>query len=144
MTTSLPTLPLRPSECRATPIDKDAVEENGWDSDDVDVADPDDWELIGEDLDDDGLEHATIKGLLAWHLESTIHFYTHVLGGKWTKKHLGVAADGIVGRCRKTAYKWCGMYTFPRQAGHMFKKYGMDAATSLSREYCRRADFFYL
>ena len=39
--------------------------------------------------------------------------------------------------------KWCKQYQFPAQRVFHFLKYGVSESAELSREFCRRGEFFY-
>ena len=80
---------------------------------------------------------------MAWEDGDQEFFRLVVRKGKWTKKYKGVEADCVRGQCRGLAIAWCRKYGFPKSMTHYFRKYGRGAAKELSKEYCRRASFFF-
>jgi hypothetical protein len=92
-----------------------------------------------------GLEDVgAIVAEMAWDDGAQEYFYISVLKGKWTELHCGVSANGICALARGgPPSRWCTAYEFKRQRAFYFGKYGRESASALSREYCRRGDFFY-
>ena len=70
-------------------------------------------------------------------------FVIKLLGGKWTKKHLGVVADAAccvaVGAI---AQHWCDGYLIQRRYVFTFKTYTREGSLMLAREMCRRLQFY--
>ena len=74
---------------------------------------------------------------------SDLHFYTRVLGGRWTAAHFGKVADGIAGLpCGAFAKLFCRTFKFPRHRSYRFNKYGEVNAVRLATYFCRRASYF--
>ena len=72
-----------------------------------------------------------------------LHFYVRVDGGRWTKQFLGLAANAAVCLARRPVLQWCAAYSFPKQAGFFFTRYGEEAANKLAEAYQSKGDFFY-
>jgi hypothetical protein len=87
-------------------------------------------------------ELAVIRDELAWDEEEP-YFYIHVMGGRWTRLNRGVPANSIGGKARRGVIPWCDLYSFSKQCSHAFGLYGREESTFLSREFCRRGNFFY-
>lgn len=84
-----------------------------------------------------------VRSQLHWSEDHT-HFYTRIMGGAFTKKKTGEAADGCSGFPRGgKPTRWCDLYAFPKKRSFMFGKWGRAAATQMAREYCRRGEYFY-
>ena len=82
-----------------------------------------------------------------WNLkeEDEMAFYTRILGGSAVKKDHGVIAIGVTGFARGGLPKdWCAQFSWPPTLTFHYSRYGMMAAHTLAREYCRRSDFFLL
>ena len=73
------------------------------------------------------------------------NFYVHICGGPSAKKRCGVAANAVAGYARHgVPRQWAKVYRYPRQREYSFRKYGKENAHQLAREYCRRANYFYM
>jgi hypothetical protein len=126
----------------------------GGDSDDSkDRSDGDAFE-VGSDKASDGSEAPDLFEDLDERLaaeEDRFHweapddyFYTKLLKGRWTLKHVGVVADGIVCLARAGPPKaWCTKYRYPKQMAFYFARYDEENAYELAKEACRRSNFFY-
>jgi hypothetical protein len=71
------------------------------------------------------------------------NFYIKILGGKWTKTFIGVAADSVVCIGRSHVRPWCNLFGWPKTRTFTFKTYGELEAVGLAREYARRAHHFF-
>ena len=72
-----------------------------------------------------------------------LHFYTRVLGGKWTAEHHGKVADGIAALPRgELGQLFCNTFKYPKNRSYRFKKYGEDAAVKLATYFCQRGSHF--
>ena len=74
--------------------------------------------------------------------EPPIHFYSRIVGGRWTAEHVGVAADSSIAYARRHSYDWCRMYRWPRQKGFAFATYSERNAVELSKEWVRRGNYY--
>ena len=112
-------------------------------SSDSDVADSE--KDADDDVDSDCLNELD---LLREHYEADNMagdgFVVKVLGGKWTKKNIGVAADRVATVFRGDFAKtWCQLYDWPKMMSWSFAKYGQDAAYVMAREAQSRGEFFF-
>jgi hypothetical protein len=71
-------------------------------------------------------------------------FGVTVLGGQWTARHRGVAADALKGHARTAeAQSWCRRVGVPVSARFEISAYGQAAAATLARAWCSRMQHFY-
>jgi len=70
-------------------------------------------------------------------------FYTRILGGAWTMRERGMAADAVSGFARAWVRRWCKLYAWPTSARFSLGRYGRASAHALCREWCHRSEFFY-
>ena len=96
---------------------------------------------------DEGLAAEELAGLrdeYEWNDHAALYFYSRLLGGRWTLEHAGEAADGACGFARSGPPKtWCGKYGWATSRKFLFSRYGKEGATTLAREWARRAEYFY-
>ena len=82
-----------------------------------------------------------------WRVEDRIevqHFKCVVLGGAWTKQHVGVAVDTIKARaCGKPVEQWCLLHGLPRSMSFSIRKFGEEMAGALGQCFCAVLEFFY-
>ena len=89
-------------------------------------------------------ELKAIREEMAWEDNPLRYFYTKPLGGGWTKENRGKAADRYGGWARSMAKEWCEVFSFPKEKTYSFVlKFEPDDTKYLSREYCRRGEYFY-
>ena len=95
--------------------------------------------------DDDGAPHelAAVRDAWAWDMMDEMNFYTRVLGGAWTKREWGVAADCVSGFARSWVLEWCRTFRWPTSSRFGFARFGRAEAHQLCREWCRRSEYFY-
>ena len=61
------------------------------------------------------------------------HFKVCLLGGAWSKKHLGVVCDVVRAYASgKEAQAWCIKFGFPTSARFGIRRFGQDTATALA------------
>lgn len=67
------------------------------------------------------------------------HFVHSLRGGRWTRQHRGQVADAVAARAAtQEALQWVGLFGSPKQASFSTIKYGLEEATVLALEWCRR------
>ena len=72
-----------------------------------------------------------------------LHFYTRVLGGKWTKKHRKKTADGIAGFPRgELGHLFCRKFKWPKKRSYYFSKYSEEGAMQLAQQFVLRSSYF--
>ena len=73
----------------------------------------------------------------------TEDFCVHVLGGEWTQRHRGVAADAIQGRARgQEAVQWCRLHGLPQSSRHSIREFTEERAAILARAWCSKMQHF--
>ena len=72
-----------------------------------------------------------------------MHFFIHVLGGEWTKKHKDKEADAVGGYSRAGVKAFCDYYHLPKQMTCYFSVYGYDPSHALAKEWCARMEYYY-
>ena len=118
-------------------------ESSASDKEDEERPGPVDDAVNDEEVGDPMEELEVIRDELRWE-EADPYFYVRVMGGRWTMANRGVAANSSGGFARNEVIPWCDLYRFPKQCSHAFGRFdGREAATNLTREYCRRGNFFY-
>ncbi len=76
--------------------------------------------------------------------EEDAAFHLKILGGRWTKEHIGISADRVAVLARGEAAKiWCGTFQWPRMTSFSFSKYTEAGAVELAREVLRRGNYFF-
>ena len=89
-------------------------------------------------------ELAALREEHEWDEHEGACFYSRLLGGAWAKAHTGDAADGSSGFARAgPPTAWRVRFGWARSRSYMLGRYGRDGACALSREWARRADYFY-
>ena len=72
----------------------------------------------------------------AWAHEVLPHgnddFITSVLGGAWTARHKGTAADCVIGQAKGAAVAWCKAFTLSQISSYSFQKYIEGIASALA------------
>ena len=102
-----------------------------------------DGELVLYDDDAAREELAVIRADYVVGDDENINLYTRILGGAWTMREMGVAADAVSCYARAWCLPWCASYGWPTSSRYGFVRYGRDEAHQLAREWLRRAEYFY-
>ena len=72
------------------------------------------------------------------------HFKVCLLGGAWTKEHMGVVCDAVKAYASgQDAQAWCSKYALPLSARFGLRRCGQDQATALAGAWCARMQYFY-
>jgi hypothetical protein len=90
----------------------------------MDDNDGDDPALEVHDDHDARRELAEVRAEWSWEEQDEMNFYTRVLGGAWTKRELGVAADCVSGFARAWVQDWCTAFGWPSSARFGFARFG--------------------
>lgn len=73
-----------------------------------------------------------------------ITFRVRVLGGKWTKENLRVAADAVGGHAAtETGKEFCKSYKMGSSMRFNFNKYGEVVAAGLAKHWCERMEYWF-
>ena len=104
-------------------------------------------ESSGDD-DDDGDAFEELAALRAKYMDDSNKedaFYQRILGGDWTKSHYGVAGNaiGVFARGGAAMTVFCDRFVYPKMKSFYFNAYGVQGALILSKEFCRRSNFFF-
>lgn len=104
-------------------------------------------------LDDDGFVDDVFKALEKrreeWAEEEDLclaseFFKVSVMGGPWTKAHLGVDFDSFRGHfVGNEVARWCGLYSLCKSASFSLSKYGDAHASIMAQSWCHRMSYFY-
>ena len=105
-------------------------------------------EVLG--LDDEAIDNAfeELQAIRSqWQVDyqdSIQHFKVCLLGGAWTKEHVGVACDAVKAYASgKEALDWCSKFGFPTNTRFGIRKLGQERATVLAGCWCSRLQYFY-
>ena len=72
----------------------------------------------------------------------TDQYILAVRGGRWTAEHHGVATDSVRGLAKgREAKEFCEAYHIPQSATFSYKRYGVQAATTMARGWCLKMMF---
>ncbi len=106
--------------------------------------------LVGAPLDDDEAEQVFIEldeMRRSWHgplEDGAFSFKTSIMGGKWTKEHVGMVADAFRGYAATgDAKAWCVMYHLQNAMRFNISAYGEKTANALALHWARRMEYFY-
>jgi hypothetical protein len=106
--------------------------------------------LVGAPLDDDEAEQVFIEldeMRRSWHgplEDGAFSFKTSIMGGKWTKEHVGMVADAFRGYAATgDAKAWCVLYHLQNAMRFNISAYGEKTANALALHWARRMEYFY-
>jgi len=72
------------------------------------------------------------------------NFYTTILGGRWTRRHKGVAFDNYICKARAgLPSAFCQVYTLGRLHSFTIKAHTEKGAGMMAAETARRLEYFY-
>lgn len=76
--------------------------------------------------------------------EAALPFAWRVMGGAWTREHMGTDFDAFRGEARSTtAHTFATMYSLQRSASFSLALYGEDSARILSEYWCAKMNFLF-
>jgi len=96
------------------------------------------------DVGDVAAELASLREVWEDDRDAADGFYMRILGGGWTAVHVGVVADAVGSIARGgSPVWWCWAYSWTARKRYGYARHGLEGATALAREYCRRSNYYY-